>query len=96
MFPATPRFVLAATLIILAACPTLRQSLEMYKATNQWRPNRYMERLVAEGFLYFLVYVTLAPFYPSSPLFIFALSHPSLSQVTIQILMTRMLFPLDI
>ena len=31
----------------------------MYKATKQWQPNQYMERLVKDGVLYFLVYVSI-------------------------------------
>ncbi|KAF8452879.1 hypothetical protein L210DRAFT_2061513 [Boletus edulis BED1] len=49
-----PRFVLAATLLILAVLQTLKQSVTMYKATKQWQPNRYLQRLVRDGILYFI------------------------------------------
>ncbi|KAF8119657.1 hypothetical protein EV363DRAFT_1495117 [Boletus edulis] len=52
-----PRLALSATLTILAVFQTLKQSFEMYKATRQWRPNRYMQKLVKEGILYFIVNV---------------------------------------
>ncbi|KAF8130842.1 hypothetical protein EV363DRAFT_1334707 [Boletus edulis] len=54
---ATPRVVLAAALVIFAVSQTLKQSFEMYKATKQWQPNRYMQKLVGDGILYFFVYV---------------------------------------
>ena len=57
MYPATPRFVLSATLMILAVFQTLKQSVEMYKATKQWQPNGYMQQLGRDGILYFLAYV---------------------------------------
>ncbi|KAH0834170.1 hypothetical protein J3R83DRAFT_11477, partial [Lanmaoa asiatica] len=50
-----PRFVLGATLLVLAVIQTLKQSVEMYKATRQWQPNRYMQQLVRDGIVYFLV-----------------------------------------
>ncbi|KAF8126722.1 hypothetical protein EV363DRAFT_1418649 [Boletus edulis] len=52
-----PRFVLATTLMILAVFQTLKQSVRMYKATKQWRPNRYMQQLVSDGIIYFVVNV---------------------------------------
>jgi len=54
---ATLRFVLSATLLILAVFQTLKQSVGMYKATKQWQPNRYMQQLVRDGIFYFLVNV---------------------------------------
>ena len=56
------RFVLSATILILAVIQTLKQSVKMYRATKQWQPNRYMPLLVRDGVLYFLVYVSLHPF----------------------------------
>ena len=64
MFDEIPRFALGAMLLILAVAQTLKQSVSMYKATKQWQPNRYMGRLVKDGVLYFLVYVSI----PSLPL----------------------------
>ncbi|KAF8424404.1 hypothetical protein L210DRAFT_2098384 [Boletus edulis BED1] len=34
-----------------------RLSFEMYKATKQWQPNRYMQKLVGDGIIYFFVNV---------------------------------------
>ncbi|KAF8122290.1 hypothetical protein EV363DRAFT_1360570 [Boletus edulis] len=51
------RLVLSALLVILAVFQILKQSFEMYKATKQWQPNRYMQKLVKEGILYFVVNV---------------------------------------
>ena len=61
-----PRLILGATLLILAVAQTLKQSVNMYKAKQQWQPNRFMERLVRDGILYFLVYVLVSPS-PSFP-----------------------------
>ena len=55
-----PQFVLEAMLVVLAITQTLKQSIDMYKATKQWQPNRYMGRLVGDGILYFLAYVSLS------------------------------------
>ncbi|KAF8125321.1 hypothetical protein EV363DRAFT_638327 [Boletus edulis] len=52
---AIPRFVLSAVLLILAVISTLKESLELYKATKLWQPNQYMQRLLRDGILYFLV-----------------------------------------
>ena len=49
------RFVLSAMLLILAVTQSLRQLLRMYKATKQWHLNQYMQRLTADGILYFIV-----------------------------------------
>ncbi|KAF8127588.1 hypothetical protein EV363DRAFT_1171890 [Boletus edulis] len=57
VYNATPRVVLAAALVIFAVSQTLKQSFEMYKATKQWQPNRYIKKLVGDGILYFFVYV---------------------------------------
>ncbi|KAF8438412.1 hypothetical protein L210DRAFT_3543810 [Boletus edulis BED1] len=51
------RFLLSIVLFILAAVQTVKQSVEMYRAAKQWQPNKYMQRLMADGILYFLVYV---------------------------------------
>ena len=60
VYAAIPRFILGATLLILAVTQTLKQSVTMYKATKQWQPNRYMERLMGDGILYFLAYVPVS------------------------------------
>lgn len=48
---------------MLAVIQTIRQSVAMYKATKQWRPNQYMQQLTADGILYFFVYVYRLSFY---------------------------------
>ena len=53
-----PGFILSSALLTLAIIPTLKQSLDMYKATKKWEPNRYMKLLVRDGILYFIVYVS--------------------------------------
>ena len=52
-------FVLSVVLLVLAVTPTIKESVEMFKATKQWQPNKYMQQLVTEGILYFLVYASL-------------------------------------
>ena len=49
--------VLGATLLVLTVFQTVKQSVAMYKATKKWQPNRYMQQLVRDGALYFIVYV---------------------------------------
>ena len=56
-----PRFVLGATLLALAVTQTLKQSVDMYKATKQWQPNLYMKLFARDGTIYFIVYVMLSP-----------------------------------
>ncbi|KAF8452911.1 hypothetical protein L210DRAFT_3499738 [Boletus edulis BED1] len=51
-----PRLVLSAALVIFAVSQTLKQSFEIYKATKQWQPNRYMQKLVGDGILYFIAF----------------------------------------
>ena len=52
-----PRFVLSAVLLVLALTQTLKQSIQMYKATKQWQPNQYMKLFVRDGIIYFFMYV---------------------------------------
>jgi hypothetical protein len=59
VYQVIPRFILGAMLLILAVTQTLKQSVNMYKAKKEWQLNRYMERLVKDGILYFLVNVLL-------------------------------------
>ncbi|KAF8428904.1 hypothetical protein L210DRAFT_3563668 [Boletus edulis BED1] len=40
-----PGLLLAATLFIFAVFQTVKQSVELYKATKQWQPNRYVQQL---------------------------------------------------
>ena len=53
-----PSFLFSALLLILALIQTLKQSVEMYKATKQWQPNRYVKLLVKDGIIYFVLYVS--------------------------------------
>ncbi|KAF8556921.1 hypothetical protein OG21DRAFT_507966 [Imleria badia] len=50
-----PRFVMGVTLLLLAVIQTCKQSLQMYRATKRWQPNRYMQQLVKDGIIYFLM-----------------------------------------
>ncbi|KAN0080104.1 hypothetical protein V8E55_009670 [Tylopilus felleus] len=36
---------------------TIKQSIGVFKATKKWQPNKYMQQLVTDGILYFLVYL---------------------------------------
>ena len=66
IYRSIPRFVFGATLLILAVIPTLRQSIEMYRATKRWQTNHSMKLLVREGAVYFVVYVSLVPLWHTS------------------------------
>ena len=59
-----PRFVLGVALLVLAVIPTLKQSVEIYRATKAWQSNKNMRGLTRDGILYFLVYV--ATFFSSN------------------------------
>ncbi|KAH0834771.1 hypothetical protein J3R83DRAFT_10369, partial [Lanmaoa asiatica] len=54
-----PRLVLSATLLVLAVIQTLKQSVEMYKTTKKWQLNQYMQQLVRDGIIYFLMNMLL-------------------------------------
>ncbi|KAF8437497.1 hypothetical protein L210DRAFT_3505252 [Boletus edulis BED1] len=49
------RATISIMLLGLAAIQTLKQSVEMYQVTKQWKPNQYMQLLVKDGILYFVV-----------------------------------------
>ncbi|KAF8126623.1 hypothetical protein EV363DRAFT_1174062 [Boletus edulis] len=49
------RLVLGIMLLVLAATQTLKQSVEMYKATGQWQPNQYFQQFTKDGIVYFVV-----------------------------------------
>ena len=57
IFPLTFRFLLSGLLLILALARTLRESVDMHRATKQWQPNRYMTLLARHGTIYFFTYV---------------------------------------
>lgn len=50
--------ILAAVLYICVMVQFARESLQMYRATRNWRLNKYMSLLVRDGLLYFLVCVS--------------------------------------
>lgn len=89
LYTTIPRFLLAVVLLLLAATQTLKQSVEMYTLTKQWQPNQYMQRLMTDGILYFIMCVSLFSSFHShlSPL------HPSFIHALMK-LTTRM-FPMD-
>ena len=53
IYYAIPHFVLGALLLILAVTQALKGSIEIHKATKQWRPNQYTMSFANEGTLYF-------------------------------------------
>ena len=68
MYYEIQRTVLGAILLILAITQTSRESYNMYKATKRWQPNRYMERLMRDGIIFFIVYVCVSPSLLYSPI----------------------------
>ena len=62
VYCAIPRFALSALLLILAISRTLKQLVDMYNATKQWQPNRYMNQFMRDGIFYFFMYVTSISF----------------------------------
>ncbi|KAF8129167.1 hypothetical protein EV363DRAFT_363528 [Boletus edulis] len=72
VYPLGVRLPLGVILLVFAVTQTLKQSVQMYKATKQWQPNKYMQLFVKDGIYYFLGYVTLSPLFrpqasPSHP-----------------------------
>ena len=57
-FVAIPQLLLSVALLVLAVIQTWKQSVDMYKATKQWTPNKYMQHLMKDESLYFLMYVS--------------------------------------
>ena len=57
--PTVVKLAPSTVMCILVAAQFVRDSLQMYQATRTWQLNRYMNLLVRDGFLYFLVYVPL-------------------------------------
>jgi hypothetical protein len=53
-----PMIVLSVLLCGLAVAQFARQSLETHRAIKKWRSNRYLELLVQESVIYFVVYAT--------------------------------------
>lgn len=61
LYVSIPRFILAALMFIFALVRFFNESLQMYRATRQWLPSRYLNLLVRESVLYFLAYVSHHP-----------------------------------
>ncbi|KAI9462730.1 hypothetical protein HD554DRAFT_2175860 [Boletus coccyginus] len=61
LYTTIPRVTLSVTLLILALIITLKESVDMYRETKQWQPNRYMKQLMKDQIIYFLVYVSPFP-----------------------------------
>jgi len=55
VYCAVPRFLVSAMLLILVVARTLKESVDMYKATKQWQLNRYLNMFLRDGIFYFLV-----------------------------------------
>ncbi|KAF8129171.1 hypothetical protein EV363DRAFT_1220227 [Boletus edulis] len=77
------RAAISMMLLGLAAIQTLKQSVEMYQVTKQWKPNQYMQLLVKDGILYFVVntifnITTAIPTNTIPLLFILSLSYLSI------------------
>ena len=51
------QLALGVLMCLLVAIQFIKQSLQMYKATKQFRVNHYMTLLAREGMVYFLAYV---------------------------------------
>ena len=81
------RAVLSVMLLILAAISTLKESAVMYQVTKLWQPNHYMQQVMKDGILYFLVYVPpftflLVPFFHHHILRPMLLSHTCQKKLT--------------
>lgn len=57
-------FILSAMYLVLTVTKTLKESVMMYKAIKKWQPNQYMQQLVKDGILYFLMYVSILSTHP--------------------------------
>jgi len=56
IYRAIPRFVLGTALLTLAIIPPVKQAVEMYRVTKQWRAKQStVKLLVREGAVYFIV-----------------------------------------
>jgi hypothetical protein len=52
-----PTIVLSVLFCGLPIAQFVRQTLQMHRAIKQWRSNRYLELLVQESVMYFVMYV---------------------------------------
>ena len=60
VYDTLPRVFLSAMLLIFAIFRSLKQLIDMYNATKQWQPNRYMNQLTRDGTSYFIMYVSVS------------------------------------
>ena len=60
---AISQFILSVMLFVLVVTQFLRGAFQMHRATQKWEFNRYVNLLIREGLLYFLVYVE--PVFPA-------------------------------
>lgn len=56
------QLTLALIMFLLVVVQFVKESLQMYKATNRYQLNPYMNLLVREEMLYFLAYVRFSSF----------------------------------
>ena len=56
------QITLGALMCLLVVIRFIRESLQMYKTTKRFRLNHYLNLLVWEGMIYFLVYVHVSSF----------------------------------
>lgn len=61
-YSAVPVVVLQGLMCLLAIYQSLRQSLQLYRATGRWQFNKYFKLLLHQGVLYFLMYVFIFAF----------------------------------
>ena len=52
------RLIMGVTLLILPVIQTLKQSIQIYRASKQWQPNRYIQQFMKDGIVYFFMYVS--------------------------------------
>ena len=52
---------LGALMCLLVVIQFIREALQMHKVTKRFCLNRYMNLLVREGMIYYLVYVQVSP-----------------------------------
>ena len=55
----TVQITLGVIMCLLVVVQFIKESLQMYKVTRQFRLSRYMNILVSDGMIYFFVYVNV-------------------------------------
>ena len=56
------QFAVATVICLLVAAQFIRQSLQLYKMTNRWQLDGYVNLFAKEGVVYFLAYVHIPSF----------------------------------